>query len=298
MNDEGSAVRPRRSLTSLAELLANPGGSAEIFGLTDRGCVRPNNEDQFLIAELERSMLVQQSSVPHHDGTNLTANPQGRILMVADGMGGHEGGEVASAVAVDAMARYAFAIMPWLLTASRTTQEELARGLQQAMLEAHAAVQRAAAEQNLDSRMGTTLTMAYIVWPNLYVLHAGDTRCYLQRSDSLMRLTRDHTVAQQLVERRAMSQEEADHSRFKHVLVNVVGGSSPNVQAEIHHVELSEGDLLLLCSDGLTEHLSDEQIATHLADEEMPVEDIVRNLIGAAKQAGGTDNVTAVVARF
>lgn len=271
--------------------------SGDVFGLTDRGCVRPNNEDQFLIAELERSMLVQQSSVPQHDGTNLTANPQGRILMVADGMGGHEGGEVASAVAIDAMARYAFAVMPWLVNATNASRAELASGLQAAMLDAHNAVQRAAAENNLDRRMGTTLTMAYIVWPDLYVLHAGDTRCYLMREGQLTRLTRDHTMAQQLVERRAMSAEEADHSRFKHVLVNVVGGSSTEVQAEIHHVQLTARDQLLLCSDGLTEHLTDEHLA-HFLNQQLPAEAVVRGLINAAKQAGGTDNVTAVVGRF
>jgi protein phosphatase len=295
--EEGTGIRARRSLSSLAELSANQGANADIFGITDRGCVRPNNEDQFLIAELERSILVQHSSVPQHDGTTLTANPQGRIMIVADGMGGHEGGEVASAVAIDAMARYAFTVMPWLLNVTQATQDELAAALQSALSSTHAAVQRAAVENQLDARMGTTLTMAYVVWPELYVLHAGDTRCYLLRDGKLSRLTRDHTMAQQLVERRAITQEEADRSRFKHVLVNVVGGSSPQVYAEFHHLHLLSGDKLLLCSDGLTEHLSDEQIATFL-QQQRPAESIARALVTAAKDAGGTDNVTAVVSRF
>ena len=295
--DEGSGVHTRRSLTTLAELSQNRSASATAFGMTDRGRVRERNEDQFLIAALERSIFIQQSSVPEHDGTSLTSNPQGRLLMVADGMGGHEGGEVASAVATETMARYAFAVMPWLLNASQASQQELADGLRQAMLSAHAMVQRAAVEQRLDSHMGTTLTLAYVVWPNLYVLHAGDTRCYLMRQGRLQLLTHDHTMAQQLVDRRVITQEEADRSRFKHVLVNVVGGSSEDVKAEFHHLELTEGDRLLLCSDGLTEHLDDARIAQILGSE-LSVDTRVRQMIDAANQAGGSDNITAVVAAF
>jgi protein phosphatase len=271
--------------------------AAEVFGATDRGCVRKNNQDQFLIAELERSMLVQQTSAAMQDGTRLSDIPQGRLLMVCDGMGGYEGGEVASAVAMDVMARYAFAMMPWLLLASRSTEREFAEGLQRAVEICNERVRDAAEKQNLDSRMGTTLTMAYVAWPEAYVLHVGDSRCYLQRAGVLYRLTRDHTVAQQLVDQKALSDEEAEQSRFKHVLVNTIGGASENVSMEFRHVTLKAGDQLLLCTDGLTGYLKDDRLAEYLVRAE-PVQRLTTEMIEETKLAGGADNVTVVLARF
>ncbi|HLV20896.1 MAG TPA: protein phosphatase 2C domain-containing protein [Polyangiaceae bacterium] len=295
--DDASSVRSRRSLSTLAELIADRNRAVQAFGMTDIGCVRGNNEDHFLIAELERSLLLQQTSLGRHDGTNITGNPQGRLFMVADGMGGHEGGEIASQIAIEAMARYAFALMPWLLQASQSSEDELTSGLRRAMRDAHARVREAAAERELDSRMGTTLTMAYVTWPELYVVHAGDSRCYLLRDEKLHRLTHDHTFAQQLVERHAMSAEEAERSRFRHMLVNAVGGGSPDITSELHHVRLFDGDQLLLCSDGLTGQLLDEQIRGCLLAGGS-VESVVKQLIATAKASGGDDNITAVLARF
>jgi len=294
--NDGSGVHPRRSLVDAEELRRHQ-ASAEVFGMTDRGCVRRNNQDQFLIAELERSMLVQQTSAPMQDGTRLSDIPQGRLLMVADGMGGYEGGEVASAVAMDVMARYAFAMMPWLLMASHTSEREFADGLQRAAEICNQRVRDAAEQQNLDARMGTTLTMAYVAWPEVYVLHVGDSRCYLQRAGVLYRLTRDHTVAQQLVDQKALSDEEAEQSRFKHVLVNTIGGASESVSVEFRHVTLQAGDQLLLCTDGLTGYLKDDQLAAYLSRAE-PVQHLATEMIEEAKHAGGEDNVTVVLARF
>jgi protein phosphatase len=292
---EGSGVHPRRSLVDAEELAREEAG--ELFGITDRGCVRPMNQDQFLIAELERSMLVQQSSFAHRRGTCLLDVPQGRLLMVADGMGGYQGGEVASAVAVDVMARYAFAMMPWMLMVSRTTEREFADGLQRALQSCNERVRSVAAQRGLDARMGTTLTMAYVAWPDLYVLHVGDSRCYLYRKNQVYRLTRDHTMAQQLVENHALSQEEAAHSRFKHVLVNTIGGASERVEMEFRHETLEDGDQLLLCTDGLTGYLSDAHIAQYLAAGG-PAEQIAKQMVEHAKSSGGEDNITVVLARF
>ena len=145
--------------------------------------------------------------------------------------------------------------------------------------------------------MGTTLTMAYVSWPDLYVAHVGDSRCYLQRAGQLHRLTHDHTVAQQLVQQNALSAEEAEHSRFKHVLVNTIGGASEKVDMEFRHVTLEAGDQLVLCTDGLTGHLNDTDLASYLASGRS-AQELAREMVEYAKRAGGEDNITVVLARF
>lgn len=294
---DGSGVRHSRSLVGAEELEAQRQASAEVFGVTDRGRVREKNEDHFLIAELERSLLVQQSSVEGVSGVSLTEAPQGRLLVVADGMGGYGHGEVASSVAVESLARYAFAIMPWLLRHTEASEQELQSALQQALDHCHRKVKRTAEREGFDRRMGTTVTLAYVTWPELHIAHVGDSRCYLFRAGELTRLTRDHTLAQQLVDERAISEEEARKSRFRHVLVNSVGGSADSVRVELHSLELRTGDQLLLCSDGLTGHLSDQDLARHLS-EPVAIQQATASMIEAANAAGGQDNITVVLARF
>ena len=293
---EGSGVRPSRSLIEKSELEARR-AAAEIFGATDRGKVRERNEDHFLIAELERSLLVQSSSVTNVVGTSLTEAPQGRLFVVADGMGGYGHGEVASSIAVEGLARYAFAVMPWLVRHDQHSEAELERALSEALQHVHRRIQRTAEREGYDRRMGTTLTLAYVTWPELHIAHAGDSRCYLQRQGKLRRLTRDHTLAAQLVEEHALSPEEAERSRFRHILVNSVGGSSQSAGVELHSLELVPGDQLLLCSDGLTGHVDDDSISRAL-DAGHSAAQTVQELIAAANAAGGSDNITAVLARF
>lgn len=291
-------ARPLRSLADASVFTANPGVMAEVAGVTDRGRVRDSNQDQFLIAALERAILVEGSSLPTQAGSRLTDTPQGRLLIVADGIGGHGGGEVASAVAIDAMAHYAFGAMPWALGHSACTEDELAQGLQDALRRAQDRIRRVAERKGLNRDLGTTLTMAYIAWPHLYLVHVGDSRAYLLRDDRLYRLTRDHTLAQQLVEGKAMSEEEAKTSRLSHVLVNAVGGRSDDLDVELHHLELAMDDQLMLCSDGLYDMVDDEEIAARLRRTDQSVEGVVQGLLAAANQAGGHDNITVVLARL
>jgi PPM family protein phosphatase len=293
---DGSGVRHSRSLVDAREL-GQPQVAAQVYGMTDRGRVREHNEDHFLVAELERSLLVEHSSVEVMAGTNLTESPQGKLLIVADGMGGYGNGEIASSIAVDALARYAFAVMPWLLRHTQASEQELTDALRRALEHCHKQVKRTAVRQGLDRRMGTTLTLAYITWPELHIAHVGDSRCYLFRAGTLRALTRDHTLAEQLVDEKALSPEEAQRSRFRHVLVNSVGGSSDLVGVELHTLELREGDQLMLCSDGLTGQLSDPEIAQHLT-QPIPIDAAVSGMIRAANEAGGADNITVVLARF
>jgi protein phosphatase len=146
-------------------------------------------------------------------------------------------------------------------------------------------------------QMGTTLTMAYILWPRLYVVHAGDSRCYLLRGSRLEQITTDHTVAQQLVERGALSPQEAKESRWSSVLWNCIGGGSHDLSPDVYKATLHLGDTLLLCSDGLTRPVGDEEIRQAL-QQDGSAEAICRRLVDAANAKGGPDNITVAVARF
>jgi len=289
---------PLRSLADAHAFAANPAVLADVFGATDTGRVRDSNQDQFFIASLERSLLIEGSSLPAQAGTRLVDTPQGRIMVVADGIGGHGGGEVASAVTIDAMAHYCFATMPWVQRRSECTGDELAEGLREAVRTAQERVHRVARRKGLAENLGTTLTMAYVAWPDLLLVHVGDSRAYLLRDATLHRLTVDHTLAQQMVDGKMLSKAEAASSRFSHVLVNAVGGGTDKLDVEMRHLELREGDQLLLCTDGLYDMVTDEAIAAALADTHKLVAQVVLGLVEAANKAGGRDNVTAVLARF
>lgn len=280
--------------------LGPPAVEPEIFGVTDVGHVREHNEDSFLVARLERSMRLYQSSRPVDDGTKVKGPPQGWLFIVADGMGGHAAGEVASAMTIDSLARYAFTLMPWSLPRSRDDSRILAQGLREAVRQVQADMKAAAETGTGRKGMGTTLTMAYVTWPNLFVVHVGDSRMYAFREGQLYQITHDHTLAQQLVDSKVMSADEAEESEFSNILVNALGGDSDELRVELHHAVLFEGDTFLLCSDGLTKHVHTERVREVLGAVSAgeSVRKAAQILVDEAKAAGGTDNVTVVVARF
>jgi protein phosphatase len=169
--------------------------------------------------------------------------------------------------------------------------------LKAALEECQRRIQAVSAHSAAPAKMGTTLTMAYLLWPRLYVVHAGDSRCYLQRGGRLERITTDHTVAQQLVERGVLEPEQAEGSQWSHVLWNCVGGGSHELNPDVYKATLDLGDSLLLCSDGLTKVVADEQIREILG-RKARAEETCRQLVDLANDLGGPDNVTVVVAHF
>ncbi|MEO0322099.1 MAG: protein phosphatase 2C domain-containing protein [Myxococcota bacterium] len=276
------------------------GAHATIVGRTDTGCVREKNEDQFVVATLERSMRLEQCGYPENDGQQLSDGGTGRLMMVADGMGGQAGGEVASAVVVDAMLSYASTMMPWLRAASDQAGRSLADGLREAVLRSKRRMQDVARRKGFDRDMGTTLTLGYVAWPTLYLVHVGDSRAYLHRGGEMIRLTRDHNLAETMIRQKVMTEEEAQNSRFASVLTNAVTSSNEELEVELHQLELQLGDKLLLCTDGLYGEVTEGDIAGRLLHVVTPdlVAPCVESLVDAAKQAGGRDNVTAVLAYF
>jgi len=265
------------------------------FGLTDRGRVRDMNEDQFLIAVLLKALQVQRTSLPQPEIQR--SNDRSHLFVVADGMGGRAGGETASALAIDSVETFVLESLKWFAECKGDDQDNVLADFQRSLSEASVRVQAEGAKHPELRGMGTTLTLAYSLNGELFVAHAGDSRCYLGRHGGLYRLTRDHTLVDEMVRRGALSADEAKRHRLRHVITNAIGGGCPEIEVEVHKLQLEAGDLVLLCSDGLTGMLSDERIS-QIVNAESDPEQACRQLVASANEQGGKDNITVVLAHF
>jgi serine/threonine protein phosphatase PrpC len=265
------------------------------YGVTDQGKVRTSNEDHFLIAEMARILWVRQSSLPQPDTQH--GRNHAHVLLVADGMGGHLAGEVASALTVESIEAFVLHILKRFSNLQPTDEQAVLKELQDALRQADARLLEEAAHHPEWARMGTTLTMAFVSGRALFVIHAGDSRCYLFRAGQLVQLTLDHNIAAELARRGIIKPEEVRSHQWRHIVTNVVGGNDAGVQVDVRKSGLESGDALLLCSDGLTDMLTDERIASILAEQSEP-ESACHRLIDEGNAAGGRDNITCIVARF
>jgi protein phosphatase len=263
-------------------------------GLTDRGRKRPGNEDQFLIADLGKALHICQSSFEQQ--AVHFSEPQGRLFVVADGVGGTAGGQKASALAVDVVEHV---ILDSLHCCHRGlgTDPTKCSPFEKALTQADSRVVSEGRDRPELHGMGTTLTLAYVTGRDLYLAHVGDSRCYLLRDRLLHRLTRDHTLVEDMMRRGLLTPEQAAHHGWRHVITNVVGGAEEGVEVEVHRLPLLPGDRMLLCSDGLSEMVPETEIQSILDIEAEP-EVACRRLIERANERGGKDNITAVVVRF
>jgi PPM family protein phosphatase len=265
------------------------------FGLTDRGKVRDSNEDQFLIAELARTLWVHQTSLPQgqtHYGRN-----RGHLFLVADGMGGYQAGEVASALTVATIETFVLHVLHRFSNLKAGDEQGVVKDFQAALVQADARLFEETAHHPEFAGMGTTLTLAFVSGWRLFVVHAGDSRCYLFHKGKLQQLTDDHTIAGELAQHGIIKPEDVSRHQFRHVVTNALGGNRAGVRVDVQKVELETGDVVLLCTDGLTDMLSDERLASILAAEGEP-QSACERLVAEANDQGGRDNITAVVARF
>ena len=265
------------------------------FGLTDPGRVRESNEDQFLVAVLVKALQVQWTSLPSPKMNH--SHDRSHLFVVADGMGGQAAGETASALAIDSVESFVLDSLKWFAHCEGDDQDRVLAELKKSIRQASLRVEAEGASRPELSGMGTTLTVAYTLNDELFVAHAGDTRCYLLREQTLHRLTRDHTLIDEMLRHGQISPEQARHHHWRHVIVNALGGGCPEIDVELHKLRLHADDKLLLCSDGLTEMLSDEEIA-HVLQEENDPEQACRELVKIANHQGGQDNITVVIAHF
>lgn len=268
----------------------------EAFGITDVGKRRSENQDQFLIGKLEEGMTIQSGSVGAERVLRLPP-ASGTFLVVADGMGGHAGGRIASSVAVECFARYLRRKPGEFLTPG----DHLSECLTSAVCFCHSTLREMCDKYPNLRGMGTTFTAAYVFGKTVYLVHAGDSRCYLIRQGWAEQLTTDHTLAQLYneanpAEARAWREESEPPTRMNHVLWNCLGGAEKDLDIEVIKREIVHGDLLLLCSDGLTKYVSHESLVA-LVGKTTSLEAGCRELVVAANEAGGADNVTVVLAQ-
>jgi protein phosphatase len=265
------------------------------FGLTDPGRVRDANEDQFLIAELVKALRVRQTSLPEPDLKQ--SGDRGFLFAVADGIGGSAGGQRASALAIDTVERFLLESCKWFARPRKKEEQAVFADFRRALARANGRLlEEGTAHPELHG-LGTTLTLAFCLNADLFVAHAGDSRCYLLREGALYRITADHTMAEEMVRHGLMPPEQAAQSRWQHVVLNAIGGNSAELKVELHKVGLIPNDVLLLCSDGLTGMVPEAEVARILREKTDP-ETACRLLVKSAIEAGGKDNITVVVARF
>lgn len=213
----------------------------------------------------------------HNEDSYLVRTP---LFVVADGMGGHEAGEVASRIAVDTMEK---------LAPKSASPEALAT----AVVAANEAVIEGARNGTGKPGMGTTLTAAYVCDKDIIIAQVGDSRAYLLRNGQLQRVTRDHSLVADLIEQGRLTEEEARFHPQRSVITRALG-SDAHMQADIYTLQAEEGDRLLLCSDGLSSMVDDEEIEKALVEFPVPA-DACEALVDAALQSGGMDNVTVIV---
>ncbi len=268
----------------------------DVAALSDRGKVREGNEDHYLVARGGRHIETLLTNIPEGEAPDHF-DETGYILVVADGMGGAAGGEVASRMAIATLINIILHVPDWILR----LDEEHAQKLMERAAKYYRQVNEALVERaRLDPKlrgMGTTMTAAYSLGDDLFVAHVGDSRAYLFRDGRLQRLTRDQTQAQLMADAGAISQREVAHHRLRHVLTSALGGGNKDIRAEIQRLKLADGDRLLLCTDGLTDMMDDTAIAESLAREERS-EVACRLLVDRALENGGKDNVTVVLAQY
>lgn len=275
----------------------------DCYGESHVGRLRPANEDQFLIADLNKSMRVHQTSLGLSHQTRLFGGSQGKLLLVADGLGGHESGERAHTLAVDGVANYILNAMDWCFRLNEKNEPEFESALQEAFAHSQSLLESESEAIPQRRGMATTLTMAYIDWPKLYVVHVGDTRCYHIRNNAIECLTTDHTIAE--LTRVAASEADSNcneedtkpHNSVNHALWNVIGGHDASLDAQITKSELAVGDALLLCSDGLTRYVDDDELMNSISSDRTSKE-LCETFVQTANERGGKDNITAVLAKF
>jgi protein phosphatase len=265
----------------------------DVYGLTHPGLVRGTNQDHFLIASLHKTVEVHRTSLPA-----VEQLPQSERLaflaMVADGVGGSAAGEAASRLAVQRVTEYVAQSMRCFYTADEHDEQAFHAALQEAALRCHeSVVAEAGADADLQG-MATTLTLWLGVWPRAYLLQVGDSRCYLLRDGALTQLSRDQTMAQELVDQGVLRRTEAFNTRWANVLSSSIGGRQ--TAPLVTRMEQDWGNVGLLCSDGLTKHVSDDRIHERLASM-TSARQVCEALLQDALDDGGTDNVTIIVGR-
>ena len=268
----------------------------DVSALSHPGHVRANNEDQFFVTRLTRSLETMLSSLPAGDVPER-AEEVNYVMVVADGMGGHAAGEVASRLAISALVSLALDLPDWIFRVDEEHAPEIERRARQVVQQVGSMLVERGRQDAALRGMGSTLTAARSYGRDLLIVHVGDSRAYLFRAGRLHRLTKDHTYAQMLVDTGRLPAGDVAGSGVRHILTNALGGSAEHVEVDVDLLRLEDGDRLLLCSDGLTDLVDDDTI-TKTLDRHQTSSDACDELLQLALDGGGRDNITVIVAAF
>jgi serine/threonine protein phosphatase PrpC len=260
----------------------------KLFARTDVGQIREHNEDNFLVADLtRRTRGLLEANRTGVVGAN------GALFAVCDGMGGAAAGEIASQLAVDIV--YERMVDP-VDDAVPVQRDDLARRLVRAIEAAGLRIFQEAKVDRTRRGMGTTVTAAALVDDHLFFAQVGDSRGYVMRQGQLVQLTRDQSLVNQLIEAGQLTEEEAETFEHNNIILQALG-TADTVQVDLTYCELRRGDILLLCSDGLSGMVRFDDIREALRTTSEPI-DACKQLTERANQAGGHDNITVIVVQF
>lgn len=265
----------------------------DAFGLTDIGKVRKANEDHFVVANISKTVDLLCGSLSAEALSHRVGASGAHLFVVADGVGGGPDGDLASERTAAAVLSYVGRTAGCFHGLDVDREHELLGSLEETVHDVH---QQLLAEAGGPGRPApaTTLTLVLLVWPRAYIVHVGDSRAYVRRRGKVQALTRDQTFGEYMVSAGAWTEEQAAHSRTAETLASAVGGSE--LAPTVGLIDLELGDSLLLCTDGLTKHVEADRIAEVLA---MPVssQEMAKQLLADALAAGGSDNISVIVAR-
>jgi serine/threonine protein phosphatase PrpC len=264
----------------------------DLFGITHTGNVRAENQDHFLVATVHPQLVIHGTSLPNPDKLPVRGTRLATVLVVADGVGGAAAGSEASRVATEAVTRYVSSTLRSYHAAGSHTEEELLDALKAAALGAHSAVRDDAGRYPEQAGMATTLTVSIAIWPWAYVVQVGDSRAYYFDGTDLRQISHDQTVAQVLVDKGLMKRERLNMSPFKHMLASAIGADEALPEVTRFAIDTPDA-LIFLCSDGLTKHVTDEEIAES-ARTRTSSEQMARDLLELALSRGGSDNITII----
>ncbi|MEW6730702.1 MAG: Stp1/IreP family PP2C-type Ser/Thr phosphatase [Acidobacteriota bacterium] len=273
----------RRGSTSERKTMKKPSGEVRLtaYGCTDVGMVRTNNEDNFLLADLSSG-----ASLAGEEINNQRISKRGSLLVVSDGMGGAQAGEVASAMAVETLRNELLKS-----AASRSASDQLTKAVQRA----NYIIWREGQANTAKAGMGATLTAALVRDTKAFIAEVGDSRAYLIRSSSIIQVTTDQSLVELLILAGEISREEAEHAPIKNVILQAIG-TQPEVKVALTSIELRRGDYLLLCSDGLSNKVTEAEMLKFTL-KASSIEMACKQLVELAKRRGGEDNITVIIAQ-
>lgn len=286
---------------AMTVITTNPGVAPRVprddeidaYAVSHAGKLRKENQDRFLLATIDKRVNIVSSNLDEQERLPVGDERLAYLAMVADGVGGGTGGADASITTLETVMQYVNDSLH-VFHGARADQAGFTELLQEAATRAHEAVLRRRAERGVSGTMATTLTLYFSIWPTYYLLQLGDSRYYLWRAGKLTQVTRDQTMAQDLVDEGVLTRAVAAKTPMANVLSSAIGGDTrtpvvTRLRADWHNVHL-------ICSDGLTRHVSDERIAEVLGSM-TSARQAAELLLQEALDGGGTDNITIIIGR-